>query len=286
MWKRWQVAAHRLAHRGLEQKNVLKLALPDLRERALRPVADVVVGITSYPARIEFAWRTIETLLRQDVRPAAVVLVLAEADFPSRRVPHRIASQQRRGLEVLWVESNGHSFDKLLPVRAAFPDSTIVTVDDDLYFPHYLISELVDATALFPGHIIGARGWRVHPSKRDGKVHFGTDWERAVKGDSGSGLHLPGGNGCLYPAGSLDPAVDDLALALSLVPTNDDIWFWIHGVRAGTKFACLGMAPHSRVTPQTKTEALSRRNQHGQEEQFQNILNYFAIPADSLRWMD
>lgn len=264
---------------------VAELKIPVTRGLdGILPVAEVVVALTSYPARIRHAWRAIETLLRQDVQPLTTVLVLSEDDFPRRAIPRSIELQRRRGLELVWVASNGHSFDKLIPARARYPTSSIVTVDDDLYFPAELIRELVAASVSHPGSIVGARGWRVLPSETDGQIHFGIDWERAQSGDHGLGLHMPGGNGCLYPPGSLDSVVDNLDLALSLAPTNDDIWFWIQAVRAGTKSVCLGLPPHRRITPQTKTVALSQKNRIGQETQFQNVLRHFGVDPKLLEW--
>lgn len=246
--------------------------------------SSAVVALTSYPERIVHAWRSIETILRQDIHAGTVVLVLAESDFPRREIPLRLQRQTKRGLEILWVRRNGFSFDKLIPVRSLFPESPIITVDDDLYFPSSLVGDLVATSYDFPGAIIGARGWRVAASPDDGKLRFGDGWTRSVSGDAGRGLHLPGGNGCLYPPQSLDPMVDRLDLALELAPTNDDIWFWIHAVRAGTEFVCLGMPPHLPVKPQRRTPALSHVNRVGQDDQFQSVMRYFRVDPMTLIW--
>lgn len=286
MLRRLRKLAHDSVHDYRELKLVTELLASSLAAQEQGSTeANVIVSLTSYPARIRHAWRSVETILRQENRPDLTILVLSEDDFPRRDLPALLNRQRRRGLEVLWVKRNGRSFDKLIPVRKAFPDFTIITVDDDLYFPPSLVRELLDWSAFHPGSIIGSRGWRVLPSRTDGKVHFGLDWIRAERGDAGVGLHLPGGNGCLYPPGSLDAIVDDLDLALSLTPTNDDIWFWIQAFRAGTEFVCLGMPPHRRVTPQAKTPALSFANREGQQEQFHAILRYFDIEPSALAWV-
>lgn len=244
----------------------------------------VVIGMTSYPARINEAWKAIETLLRQDGAGIPVVLVLSEDEFPGRIIPRRLHNQTKRGLQILWTDTNGRSFDKLLPVRKAFPNATIITVDDDKYFPRTLVCKLLDAHALNPGHIIGARGWRVLPDTHTGEVHFGTGWIRSEPGDTGSGLHVPGGNGCLYPPGSLDSVVDDLDLAQRLCPTTDDIWFWVAAHRAGTPVYCLGLPAHRPIGSQRDTPALSDVNSQREQEQFQSVLQHFGITATDLAW--
>ena len=279
----------RLAHETVKRHRELKLVAALATPKRVAPTrefdsSELVVSLTSHPARILYAWRSIETLLRQVSRQGLTLLVLCEEEFPRRELPRRLKAQQRRGLEILWVSQNGRSFDKLLPARKIFPGSHIITVDDDLYFPGNLVDALWEQGRRSPGAIVGARGWRVQPSRADGKVRFGTDWVRAETGDSGRGLHMPGGNGCLYPPNSLHSDVDNLGLALRLAPTNDDIWFWIQAIRAGSDFVCLGMGPHIQVRRQTKTYALSKVNHAGQEEQFQSVLGHFSIDAQSLCW--
>ena len=66
--------------------------------------SSTVVALTSYPKRIVHAWRSVETILRQDTHVGPVVLVLAEEDFPRREIPVRLRRQTTRGLEILWVK--------------------------------------------------------------------------------------------------------------------------------------------------------------------------------------
>lgn len=274
-----------LTDRLRESLLTLRLSLPHWRTQKTPAEGDqVVIGMTSYPARINEAWRAVETLLRQDVAGIPVVLVLSEDEFPGREIPRRLRAQTQRGLQILWKDTNGRSFDKLLPVRKAFPEATIITVDDDKYFPTTLVGDLLEAHHSHPGHIIGARGWRVLPDTHTGQVHFGAGWVRSEPGDTGSGLHVPGGNGCLYPPGSLDGVVDDQELALHLCPTTDDIWFWVAAHRAGTPVYCLGMPAHRPIGSQRNTPALSDVNSQREQEQFQSVLQHFGISATDLVW--
>jgi hypothetical protein len=263
----------------------LRLALPHWRAVAKSaPVSGVVLGMTSYPARIRSAWKAVETLLRQDVSGIPVILVLSEDEFPDRVIPRRLRAQRKRGLQVLWTKRNGRSFDKLLPIRQEFPGATIITVDDDKYFPPTLVSELLGAHQKHPNHIIGSRGWRVLPAEDTGAVSFGTGWVRSQPGDKGRGLHVPGGNGCLYPPDSLATIVDDLDLALDLCPTTDDIWFWAAAHLKKTPFYCLGMPPHRPIGSQEDTPALSDVNQHHEQHQFERVLKHCGLLPEDLAW--
>ena len=278
-------AVYSLTNRLRELVITLKLTIPYWAGNTkVSPEPGLVIGMTSYPARITSAWKAIETLLRQDVSGVPVILVLAEEEFPKQIIPRRLQAQMKRGLQILWSARNGRSFDKLLPIRQAFPGATIITVDDDKYFPRSLVRELLSAHRAHPGHIIGARGWRVLPDTTAGGLSFGTGWIRSQPGDKGRGLHVPGGNGCLYPPDTLDPIVDDLDLALELCPTTDDIWFWVAAHLRNTLTYCLGMPPHRPIGSQQDTPALSDINRQSEQDQFHSVLQHFDLPTENLVW--
>ena len=267
---------YKLSGRIKERLYIVWLGMPTVDARRSGRRVPVIVSMTSYPARIRTTWIAVETLIRQTVRPEKIVLVLNEEEFPSREIPKSLERRRRRGLEVMWIEKNGRSYDKLLPVRHSFPDKTIVTCDDDKYFPRHLIASLVEASELHPGAIIGSRGWRMTYSSL-GKIHYGENWSRAAVGDAGADILTPGGNGCLYPFDSLHPSVDSLDTALELCPTADDIWFWSAGLKNQSSFVSLGMPPHRPITTPRGAGALSSVNTTENDTQFQAALDHFEI---------
>lgn len=254
---------------------VVSLWLPYFRGRVSKPEIPVVASMTTYPPRIGLAWIAIETLLRQSVRPHRLLLVLSEEAFPGRVVPSRIRAQTRRGLELLWVEKDGRSYDKLIPVRQEFPGETIVTFDDDKYFPSNLLEDLFRTSLEHPRDVIGSRGWIIREGESG--IHYGSSWDRATPGMRGQNLLTPGGNGCLYPPTSMDSAVNDLAMAFEICPTADDIWFWGALQKAGSTLTCLGYPAHRPVAPLKSTVALSTTNQINNDTQFQRALDYWGI---------
>ena len=254
------------------------LWLPDLAPW-MRPKMQipVTVSVTSYPSRIGKAWLALETLMRQTVRPERLLLVLSTEEFPTKKLPSKIRSQVRRGLTVLWVTGNNRSYDKLLPTREAFPDATIVTFDDDKYFPSNLLKRLYGASLENPGCIVGARGWEIHSSDLRPGVHYGENWHRLNASETGHNLLMPGGNGCLYPPGALDPMVDNVVAAREICPTADDIWFWAAILKSGTLSHCLGLPAHRPVAVQSRTAALSQVNATGNDPQFLAAIDHFGV---------
>ena len=257
---------------------LIKLSLPVLRRTEVsQGKPSLVAGMTTYPGRIRHAWIALECLLRQSLPPDRLVLVLSDEEFPGKKIPWRIRNLTRRGLEILWVTQNGKSFDKLLPLVKNHPHATIMTFDDDKYFPPDLVHQLVAAHRAHPDHVIGARGWVIHSAEGSPKVQYGMNWVRALPGAQGRDLFLPGGNGTLYPSGSLDPGVTDLATALELCPTADDIWFWGHIQKQPTRMICLGLPPHRPIQRTSRGSALSSINEARNNIQLQTVIDFLGI---------
>lgn len=254
----------------------LRIPYPTLLYSRKRSVP-LVVSMTSYPARIEQVWIAIETLRRQTVRPEKIVLVLNTVEFPGKKIPQQVRRLSKKAVEVMWVSQNGFSYDKLLPVIEAFPQATIVTVDDDKYFPRHMLEALHESSLRYPGSIIGARGWVIKPRLSDNTYHYGEGWSRAVREQVGHNLLTPGGNGCLYPPGSLHPAGMNAEDALRECPTADDIWFWAASRKQQTSTVCLGLPAHRPITLGKNSGALSDANAELNDQQFHNAIRFFAL---------
>jgi|AntAceMinimDraft_1070359.scaffolds.fasta_scaffold06136_2 hypothetical protein len=237
----------------------------------------VIASLTSHPGRIQHVWLSIETLLRQTVKPQALVLILSLEEFPGRKIPTKLSAQARRGLIIKWVDQNHGSFDKLLPIRTLYPDSAIATFDDDKYFPKDILYRLHQASTLHPTAVIGARGWRIKPSVTDNRVHYGDGWDRITGPATGRDLLMPGGNGCMYPHDSLDPEVDNWSAALKICPTADDIWFWGSLTKAESPSHCLGLPAHRPVKRQQESAALSGINRSRNDQQFTAAIKHFRL---------
>lgn len=281
MISRFRKLAHKTVGVAREFRLVVKLALPEVQKVVANRqtvATPVTVAMTSHPGRIRHAWLAIETLLRQDVRPTRLLLVLSDEDFPNRKIPRSLTRQARRGLEIHWVQEDGKSYDKLLPIRALDPAVRIITVDDDKYFPANLVRLLTDSADKNPESVIGARGWRIVASA-SGVLAYGKRWERITAEEKGRNLFMPGGNGCLYPPGSLDSRVDDFGMAEAICPTADDIWFWAAWTAAGTESVCLGLPPHRSISRQSKSAALSQINVRENNRQWQAAIQHFKLDS-------
>jgi hypothetical protein len=242
------------------------------------PATGLIVSLTSFPGRITRVWIAIEHILRQDTRPWKVVLVLAEEEFPDRQIPRSLRRLEARGIEILWTITNFRSFNKLLPVRAKYPDATIITMDDDLAYEPWRVRLLVDASHSRPGAIVGHRGWEV--GAHNGAFTAYETWQPAGPRTPSHRCFLTGVGGVLYPPSAL-PAelLRDSNLAQRLCPTNDDIWFWAVARRAGASMHCLGNNSLPHISQLPGTPALSHRNwgEHLNDQQLHAIGQHFGF---------
>jgi hypothetical protein len=219
--------------------------------------SDVIVSLTSFPARLHGLHLAVESLLRQEAAVARLVLVLCEEEFPDRRLPWILRRQMRRGMEVLWVARNGRSYDKLIPVRSAHPQAVIVTFDDDKHYRPDALPALLAAAEQHPGAIIGHRGRRLAArhtgwSLTSAPADCSTPPEQVV---------LTGNAGVLYPPGLIDDALlTDIGLAQEVCPTNDDLWFWAVAAAAAAPRVCLGSTKPRKIRQLAESPSLADVN--------------------------
>jgi hypothetical protein len=236
----------------------------------------VVVCMTSYPERIQAAWLALESLFRQDEKDIRIVLVLTKSQFPGGKLPRMLNKQITKGLEIIWVQEDGKSFDHLWPAYRKYPSSSIISVDDDKFYPENLVSGLVAASRSMPGTIIGSRGWEIRPI--NGEVRFGDGWVRATPESIAKQLFMPPGNGSLYPPDSLPEMTGDSNLMRELCPTADDVWYWAMARINETPSHCLGWSPHRPVWRQSRTKALADLDAGG--DQFLAVLHGLELEID------
>lgn len=240
----------------------------------------VVVSLTSFPARIPLAWRTIESIFQQDAKPARVVLVLSSEEFPEKILPPSIVSQCARGLEILWTHENTRSYKKLLPTKEAFPGATIVTVDDDVIYEPWMLSVLIEASKASPNAVVGHRGRVITGAQ--GALEPYESWPMADQSSPRNRVLLTGVGGVLYPPHALaTPKLLDYATAKELCPLADDIWFWACSRLANALPLCLGNQCWLSFDDAEATQSLYRLNGPGgmNDVQFEAVCERFGLWA-------
>lgn len=254
----------------LRRQQLLEAVLHSERPGVAKPDGGgtpVVVSLTTHGQRMHEVALAIESIMQGTVLPDAIVLWLDEDDV--RPLPVTLQRQTRRGLQVRRTKDI-RSYTKLLPALAAFPTAHIVTIDDDVFYPHDFLEMLLASyaaaseTAAAPPIVANV----VMQMTRDAEgVPQGiAQWPYLTampEHDDSRDLFFEGFGGVLYPAGCLGNEVFNKELFQRLCPTADDVWFNAQARLAEAPIRICQRAPYdfiAAVNPACQDTALNRIN--------------------------
>lgn len=108
----------------------------------------VIVGMTSWPNRIQFIQPTIFSIINQVYTPDLFYLILSEKEFPNKEkdLPQYILDfkNQYNFFKIEWTTDNLKNFKKNIPlIRKYFNDTSVVLyiIDDDIYYKKFYIND-------------------------------------------------------------------------------------------------------------------------------------------------
>lgn len=136
---------------------------------------EIVVSLTTYPARIGGIHKVLDSIYNQTKKPSAVTLWLAKEQFPGKNkdLPAELLSLVKKGLlEVFWEDDDLKPHKKYFGAMQKFPEALIVTIDDDLIYNPKMIERLFVSYLCYPNavsavraHLMTADGDRLLPYK-------------------------------------------------------------------------------------------------------------------------
>ncbi len=183
----------------------------------------LVVSLTTIPQRISNVSITIESIFQQTLVPDKVILYLDRDNFKQTELPSSLLKQIQRGLTVKYCD-NIKSYKKLIYALQDYPNSVIITADDDTIYPPNWLKTLYDS---YKGEPSAIHCHRAHWIKNnDGHISSYIDWPIDIDYSQSSFNIFPTGcNGILYPPRILSKEVSNIKNFMQLAPTADDIWF-------------------------------------------------------------
>ena len=265
----------------------LARALAELEKYPKNPKAprhglpgQLVISLTSYPARFHTLHLTLKSLLDQQVRPDKILLWIAHGD--AEQLPAAVRELEGDRFEVRTCEDI-RNFKKILPTLAAYPDAFILICDDDTYYPDSWLKSIVDAYDPAQPSIVCTRAHQV-TYLPDGSVAPYRKWKRNwahVSTATPRNDLLPTGNGgVLYPPGSLPGLTSDMELIRKLSATSDDIWLFFMRREAGWPVKRVPGPKREYIEwPMTQTGALWVLHRTGKkDEHIQDMVRHFGQP--------
>lgn len=195
---------------------------------------ELIVSFTTYSKRIHDVHLVIESIAQQTVKPNRLILWLDEDEFSLDTIPLIIHKQIDRGLEVRFCP-NYRSYKKLIPALKEFPEANIITIDDDVLYPHDMIELLYKEHKDNPECIIGHRAHKI-TFTANAHIQPYRKWHQEI---NSSEVHdcifFTGVGGIMYPSNSLEQRVLSTDVFMSICPNADDVWFKAMALLNGTK---------------------------------------------------
>ena len=197
----------------------------------------VVCSLTSFPARIDEIWISIETIFRQTYKADEIILWLSKDQFAGQELPLSILNCQEKGLTIRWVDGDLRSHKKYFYVLQEYNDKDVdvVSLDDDLYYPDRLLENLVCMAHRHPHSICATR---VHKMTydREGQLKPYRQWihnynpKQEMCSDE---LFFTSGAGTLIPSGVMPADTFNAEVFKRICFHADDVWLNMQAKKAG-----------------------------------------------------
>ena len=242
--------------------------------KELKREHEIVVSLTSYENRFKDLPIVLYSLLNQSLKPDKIILWLDEEINDLMNLPYEITRFIKNGLKIRFVKDIG-SYTKAIYAFKEFPNSIIVTADDDIYYPSDWLKKLYLSYIANPDDIHVHRAHRVNLEMPYEK------WEKHVEEESARyDNFLTGVGGVLYPPMCFSNEVLREDIFLKNAPTADDIWFWVMALVHNRKIRVVKNHIKSLISVnifnQMFSDNLYKKNQNGQNDvQLNSLMKFY-----------
>lgn len=224
----------------------------------------IIVSLTSYPARIAGIAQMLESIYSQTRKADKIVLWLVEEQFPNKDddLPDDLRKLQFYDkLEVRWCDDlKPHK--KYFYALQEFTDDVVVTIDDDLQYPPYMLENLYMSYLQYPEAVSAVRThWMVISDK--GQLIPYRYWMKetvACLYSPKMQLFATGGAGTLYPPGIYDDKWFDKDKMVEMCLWADDIWLKLIEIMSGVPVVAAMPCEDLRYLPGSQGVGLYHKN--------------------------
>ena len=243
----------------------------------------VVVSLTSYYKRVGFLEPTLKSLLMQTILPDKITVYFG-SDTIESQVPDDVLRYRDKGIEFIFDgEKNLKPHKKYFYAMQEYPSAKIITVDDDIIYPHELIERLIDGYKNFPHSICATR---VHKITFDSmkQIRPYETWKKEYTHTKvpSNKLVAIGCGGVLYPPNSISKKAFDAKEIIDNCLNADDIWLKFMEIEQNSKVVYIPLSNPIVTTPGTQGEALSKTNTgiSAQNDLYiNNLMKKFGVDA-------
>lgn len=187
--------------------------------------SNVIVSLTSFPARIDVIYLSIRSILYQTKRPKKIVLWLGKEQFPDGEVglSTQLLELKLFGLEIEFCEDiKAHK--KYFFAFQKYPENLIVTVDDDVIYPKDLLNTLLETHQKHPECVVANRVRYMEKDNGDFKPYREWKINRLSNDTPSKRIFSTGVGGVLYRPDFFLKSFFDIEGIRKTDCRNDDIW--------------------------------------------------------------
>ena len=209
--------------------------LKQLPERhGTKEKSNVIISLTSYPDRFNQIYLCLKSLMYQTVKPQKIILWLG-SDSKNFPITPEMEKLKKYGLEIVYRDENLKPHNKYYYAFKEFPESIVITADDDLIYSPFTVSSLLKGHKKYPDAVCARR---VHSIRfEEGKIAKYNSWDNEckTKKDPSFKLVATGCGGVLYPPHSVNERVLDKKAIFENALNQDDLWLKFMETIQGTK---------------------------------------------------
>ncbi len=265
-----------------EIKRFLRSNTSGIRINSTPPKIPLIISLTSYPKRFYQLHYTLYSIMKQSYKADKIILWLNKQECPNGRadVPKHILEFEKCGLEIAFSDENFRPYNKIIHTICAYPESSIITFDDDIFYPDFIVKRLVESYEKFPKDV-HCHWVKYVVFDKNGMLEDYNNWlttdKYQIPPHSSYRNFLFGVGGVLYPPHCLYKDVIDSQIFMRLAPTSDDIWLWAMALLQGSKIRLIeGYASNTVAgaitTWGSQENALWKYNATANQKHLDNIL--------------
>lgn len=220
----------------------------------------IILSLTSYGKRLDIVHLVIKSLMCQSLKADKILLYLAEADSHDCLKDEEMLVNA--GLEIIRGVKDIGPHKKYFFAMQDYPESVIITVDDDVLYDDNTIEKLYNKHLYYPDSVIGMSG---HRMLRNGKKLLPyNQWELRICSEKPTFDAVATGiAGVLYPVGSYRDSFIDIQGLTAMCPMQDDLWLKTQELKNNIRTFIIGNANVHTIVNSQGDNALAKRNMHG-----------------------
>jgi len=242
----------------------------------------IVVSLTSFPERFGTLHFAIKSVLNQKMKPDLIFLCLTKEEVNNEsELPVSILELKEYGLQIFIADNNLRPHNKYFYAIKHYPNSLIITVDDDNIYDKNLVSDLYASYLKYPIAVSARRTHKIIKNKNDNILPY-NKWHYEYRKEMKPSHELlaTGVGGALYPPNILPPEAFDIEKIRELCLNADDIWLKFMEIKNNIPVVWVrGRRVHPLSIKKAQNLTLQKNNYHEKQNDkyIDNLKNHYKI---------